>query len=61
MARSNAAPVPRRSYADRADAVADLVNRISEKRGDPFAFHAARDLAARELRALAKSLRVDGL
>lgn len=51
----------RRTYAERADALADAINRISQLRGDPFAFHAARDAAAREARSLARSLRGDGL
>jgi hypothetical protein len=52
---------PRRTYADRADAVADLINAIEERRTDPHRVHEARDAAARAARTLATALRVDGL
>ncbi len=55
-----AAPV-RRSYADRADALGTLINRIAELRSNPNHFHEMRDAAAREARALARALRGDGL
>lgn len=53
-------PPRRRTYAERADSVADLINEICIMR-DPHRFHEARDAAARAARQLAKSLAADGL
>ena len=57
---ATAGPV-RRSYAQRADAIADAINRICQMRSDPEAFHQAKDAAAREARKLALALAADGL
>ena len=51
----------RRTYAERAHAVADKINRICQLRGNPDAFHQAKDDAAREARRLALALEADGL
>ena len=51
----------RRTYAERADALADLINRIALMHSDPHALHQRRDEAARAARALAAALRADGL
>lgn len=55
------ADAPRRTYAQRANAIADKINRICHLRGDPEAFHQAKDDAAREARRLALALEADGL
>lgn len=56
------APVPlRRSYAERAGEIADLINTICHHRSDPEAFHEAKDSAARKARALQRALDSDGL
>lgn len=52
---------PRRSYADRVDGLADLINLIALMHGDPHALHQRRDEAAREARRIAAALRADGL
>lgn len=52
---------PRRTYAQRADALADKINQICQLRSDPDAFHEAKDDAAREARRLARALEADGL
>jgi hypothetical protein len=52
---------PRRTYAERADGLADLINRITLMYSDPHALHQRRDEAAREARRLAAALRADGL
>ena len=51
----------RRSYAQRVDALADLINRIALMHADPHALHQRRDEAAREARKIAKALAADGL
>ena len=51
----------RRSYAQRADALADAINSICQLRSNPDAFHQAKDAAAREARRLARALEADGL
>lgn len=51
----------RRTYAQRADEVADLVNRIGDLRTNPHQFHETRDEAARAARKLARALDSDGL
>lgn len=50
-----------RTYAERLDALADLINRIALLHSDPHAFHQRRDEAAREARRIAAALRADGL
>jgi hypothetical protein len=56
------APAPvRRTYAQRADALAEAINRICQLRSDPMAFHEAKDDAARQARGLARALDADGL
>ena len=55
------APPSGRSYAARADALADSINRISQLRSDPGAFHEAMDSAAKDARRLARALEADGL
>jgi hypothetical protein len=52
---------PRRTYAQRAHAIADKINKICQLRSDPEAFHEAKDDAAREARRLALALEADGL
>lgn len=52
---------PRRSYAQRVDDLADLINRIALIHADPHALHQRRDEAARECRRIAAALRADGL
>ena len=59
--REAAAVAPRRTYAERVDALADLINRIALMHSDPHALHQRRDEAAREARRLAAALRADGL
>lgn len=54
-------PVRPNTYAGRADAVADRINRIADLRSDPHAFHQAKDEAARAARKLADHLRAEGL
>ena len=56
---ANAAP--RRSYAERVGALADLINRIALMHGDPHALHQRRDEAAREARRISAALAADGL
>lgn len=56
-----AAMPARRTYAERLDALADLINRITPMHSDPHALHQRRDQAARQARALAAALRADGL
>ena len=51
----------RRSYAQRLDALADLINRIALMHADPHALHQRRDEAHREARRLARALEADGL
>jgi hypothetical protein len=55
------ADAPRRTYAQRADALASKINTICQLRSDPEAFHQAKDDAAREARKLALALAADGL
>lgn len=52
---------PRRTYAQRANAIADKINQICQLRSDPEAFHEDKDDAAREARQLALALEEDGL
>ena len=51
----------RRSYAERLDALANLINRITPMHADPHALHHRRDEAAREARRIARALAADGL
>ncbi len=51
----------RRSYAEQAEALATLINRIALMHGDPHALHQRRDEAVRAARRLAAALRADGL
>lgn len=53
-------PPRRRSYAERVNEIADLINAICIQR-DPHRFHETRDRAARTARLVAKSLAADGL
>jgi hypothetical protein len=55
------ATAPRRTYAQRADAITTLINSIASLNANPHHFHETRDAAARAARALATSLRVDGI
>lgn len=55
------APTPRRTYAQRADEIADLINGICQLRSDPDKWHEQKDAAARKARGLAAALRTDGL
>lgn len=55
------APTPRRTYAQRADEVANLINEICVLRIDPERWHETRDTAARAARKLALALAADGL
>ena len=57
----DAAAPARRSYAERLDALADLINRITPMHADPHAIHQRRDEAAREARRIARALAADGL
>jgi hypothetical protein len=52
---------PRRTYAQRAHEVADLINKIAQLRSDPDLWHEAKDDAARSARRLALALEADGL
>lgn len=52
---------PRRSYAERADEIANLINGICQLRSDPEKFHEAKDAAAKTARRLARALEADGL
>lgn len=54
-------PRSRRSYAQRADEVADLINGICQMRSDPEKWHEQKDAAARKARGLARALDADGL
>ena len=51
----------RRSYAQRVNCLAELINRIALMHGDPHALHQRRDEAAREARRIAAALAADGL
>ena len=55
------APAPRRTYASRANEVADLINEICLVRIDPDRWHQTRDAAARAARKLALALDAVGL
>lgn len=55
------ADAPRRTYAQRATEIAEMINRICQLRSDPEAFHEAKDAAARKARGLALALATDGL
>jgi hypothetical protein len=61
MADTDCSNPVRRTYAQRANAIADKINRICQLRSDPDAFHQAKDDAAREARRLAMALEADGL
>ncbi len=51
----------RRSYAERADEIAALINDICQLRSDPDRWHQAKNAAAVAARRLAAALRADGL
>ena len=55
------ADAARRSYAQRADEIANLINGICQLRSDPEKFHEAKDAAAKSARRLARALEADGL
>lgn len=59
--RAVVAATPRTTYAQRADALIDMIHRIAQSNHDPHAFHEARDLAERTARQLSLSLAADGL
>ncbi len=63
MAQPAAQPAaqPRKSYAQRAEDLAGLINRIALMNGSPHHWHETRDAAARAARALQLSLAADGL
>ncbi|GGI82164.1 hypothetical protein GCM10007973_18270 [Polymorphobacter multimanifer] len=58
---ATAAVAPRRTYAQRANEVADLINKICLLRSDADRWHETRDAAARAARKLALALDADGL